>query len=540
MNFWKEKQELKIAMYMRISEADDDIGVDYKDESNSIENQRLLLYSYVESNDEFADAVEEYVDDGYSGTNFERPSFQRMLEDAKQGKIHTILVKDLSRLGRDYVMVGDYIEQIFPMLNVRFIAVNSHYDSNKAGHNSNMDFDMAVSNMINTMYSRDLSKKMRSAHTVIWKNGRSTSGNAPYGYVNDPENKGKWLIDPEAGKVIKMIFEFAVSGWDSPRIAHYLNDNHIPTPMVYNETHNSRKPHSCVTTQSERLWTSAIVTPYLQRYEYTGALVIGRSQVVAIGSKNCRRRPEDQWTVVEGVNEGIITVEEYEQAQKVIRRRKMPAYVNSRNYALKGKARCGNCRCCLDFVDSGSEDYFVCSRKASAGNQSKCTKEKYPASILNQVVYEALREHLEILKTCGLVGEQRAREEIINIKHKMTERRGMIDRLKAEKVRQYEFYADGHISKESYLKKKQELTNQIEQLQERGKSVEEQFSKNKEILAASVQMTELCEEFGESQKLTKNMADAFISNVYVHDIRNIEIEFRFEDKVAEIKSLFSC
>ena len=156
---------MTIAIYLRLSEADGDLGIDGKDESNSIENQRMLLHHYIEARDDLAGEIVEYVDDGYSGTNFNRPAFKRMIEDAKKGKIQVIIVKDLSRLGRDYVVAGDYIEQIFPLLQVRFIAANNGYDS--AGHaDGNVGFDLAVSNLINTFYSRDLSKKIKAANKI--------------------------------------------------------------------------------------------------------------------------------------------------------------------------------------------------------------------------------------------------------------------------------------------------------------------------------------------------------------------------------------
>lgn len=161
-----------IAMYLRVSLSDGDLGVEQKDASNSIENQRLLLMEYLKANDSIQRQVLEYVDDGYTGTNFNRPGFIRMIEDAKKGIVKVILVKDLSRLGRDYIVAGDYIEQIFPMLGVRFIAVNNYYDSFDHGSDA-MGFDVAVNNMINTFYSRDLSKKQIAAKQIRWQQGLS-------------------------------------------------------------------------------------------------------------------------------------------------------------------------------------------------------------------------------------------------------------------------------------------------------------------------------------------------------------------------------
>lgn len=169
------------AFYLRLSMADGDLGKDGKDESNSIENQRELLRCFVETREELAgEEIIEYVDDGYSGVDFKRPAFRRMIDDAKKGVIDTILVKDLSRLGRDYIGVGDYLEQIFPVLGIRFIAVNSNYDSSKYVGRT-MGLDMAVSNLVNALYSRDISKKVKAGIHTRWNQGISTTGRPPYG-----------------------------------------------------------------------------------------------------------------------------------------------------------------------------------------------------------------------------------------------------------------------------------------------------------------------------------------------------------------------
>lgn len=172
----------KIAIYLRLSLSDGDLKKGSKDESNSIENQRLLLHSYIEKQNDLSGEIVEYVDDGYTGTNFNRPAFQKMIIDLKQGEIKTIVVKDLSRLGRDYIGVGDYIEQIFPLMGVRFIAVNNAFDSMKL-NNGTPGIEVAVSNLVNNMYSRDIAKKVRAALETNWKNGKATCTNVPFGYA---------------------------------------------------------------------------------------------------------------------------------------------------------------------------------------------------------------------------------------------------------------------------------------------------------------------------------------------------------------------
>ena len=306
------------ALYLRLSESDGDLGIDGKDESNSIENQRLLLQSYLTARNDMDGEVVEYVDDGYSGTNFNRPAFKQMIEDAKKGKIDVILVKDLSRLGRDYIVTGDYIEQIFPMIGVRFIAVNNGYDT--AEHNSGvMGFDVAVNNLINTFYSRDLSKKIKSGISSKWRRGVSTSSHAPYGYDKSKTEKGKYVVDPEAAKIVRLIFEKAADGLKTREIARILNEIGVLPPWEYLVKHNGWKPRKMITPESERLWDCTKVSAIIRKYDYTGAMVIGRRRPTSVGGKNMRVKPKSEWTIVEDVNEPIVSKELFEQANMSLR-----------------------------------------------------------------------------------------------------------------------------------------------------------------------------------------------------------------------------
>lgn len=222
----------KIAIYLRLSLADGDLKKGSKDESNSIENQRMLLHDYIGKQEDLFGEIVEYVDDGYTGTNFNRPAFQKMIVDLKQGDIKVIMVKDLSRLGRDYIGVGDYIEQIFPLMGVRFIAVNNTFDSMKL-NNGTPGIEVAVSNLVNNMYSRDIAKKVRAALETNWKNGKATCTNVPFGYVWNKKGGQRWEIDPEAAASVKKVFELALSGRNTTQIAYGMNELNLPTPGLY-------------------------------------------------------------------------------------------------------------------------------------------------------------------------------------------------------------------------------------------------------------------------------------------------------------------
>ena len=333
----------KNGLYLRLSIADGDLGKDNKDESNSIDNQRTLLVNFVQDRDDMSDEYIEYVDDGYSGTNFERPAFKSMIEDAKTGKIDTIIVKDFSRFGRDYIGVGDYLEQVLPILGIRFISLNNNYDSNDY-LGKTMGMDMAIHNLVNNLYSKDISKKLKSALRVKWKNGQWTGGKPPFGYLRDSKT-GEWLIDPVAGKYVRTIFDKAIEGCSTSQISYYMNEQKIPTPGRYNKengfTHygyNQKMP------ESEILWDCGMVRAILGRYEYTGALVQGKRQSIAVGSKVTRKSRDKDVVITKNVHPAIVSEEEYEIAKATIAFMKKPDYRGARKFALKGKVRCGNCR----------------------------------------------------------------------------------------------------------------------------------------------------------------------------------------------------
>lgn len=201
------------------------------------------------------------------------------MDDVRQKKIQCIVVKDLSRFGRNYIGVGEYQEQIFPVLGVRFIAINNYYDSSK--HiGTTMGLDVAVSNLVNTMYSRDVGKKLHSFNEVKWRKGYSTSGTTPFGYVFAPERKGRFVIDPEAARSVRRIFDLALFGLSTTEIAYQLNEEHVLIPSEYNRIHQIQgKSNTCVITP-DKIWDTQKVRSMLKTYEYTGALVLGKRRTV--------------------------------------------------------------------------------------------------------------------------------------------------------------------------------------------------------------------------------------------------------------------
>ena len=529
----------KTAFYLRLSLSDGDMGEDNKDESNSIENQRLLITTYLEDHPDIPQDVEEYIDDGYSGTTFKRPEFIRMIEDAKLGKVGTVIVKDLSRLGRDYIECGDYIEQIFPVLGVRFIAINNFFDSDSYGGDT-LGFDMAITNLINHLYSRDISKKVRTAMEVKWKQGYTTNGRAPYGYLPNPKEKGRWIVDPETAPVVKFIFELANKGYKVDRIITELNDRKIPTPGLMCKVNDFWRSDKYIVPKDERLWEYIMVHRILKNYVYTGAFVAGKRRTVTLGSKSYKKLPKNQWTIVEDVNEPIVSKEDFENAQAIFKTMKK-SYSTAEEYPLKGKLRCGNCKTSLMKGYRGSGDILFCNHSRSKGKASKCCKDDYQMSQLVSLAGTAIRNMIykvQFLREQVEEQLEKDKEELLDVAE-IRKLKSKIEQLQAEKIREYENYADGNYTREMYLAKKERLTAQIDSLSEQ---IIEQENINKlqnDVIREITNIAKAGDDYFE-HGLSKEVVDAFIKTIYVYSSEKVEIVFKCEDEIRNALNLLKA
>lgn len=519
-----------IAYYLRLSMADGDLGKGNKDESNSIENQRALIQNFVDEMDELQGEVKEYVDDGYTGTNFERPGFQQMIEDAKAGLINVIIVKDLSRLGRDYIGVGDYLEQIFPILGIRVIAINSNYDSNNY-LGKTMGLDMSISNLINSLYSRDLSKKSRSTFRTKWKEGVSTCGRVPFGYKKGKSKR--WVLDPLAASYVRMIFDKALEGWSTSMIANFLNEQDIPTPGRYHELYDGKRCYNRKVSEKEWLWDNRKVWCILKTYEYTGALAQGKSIGVVIGSTTRRKVDRSKWYVTENVNPAIVTREEFEDAQIVIQSYGTKGYSKDAGFSLRSKITCGNCGLRMNYAD-GVEPLVFCTHTVAAGSKSTCDKTRHSAKKIEGIVYAALKNNLEILYRLGGELQTKKDNETVGLMKRQKEAERKLEYLQAERVRQYEDYASGVIERDAYIEKKKKLNESIELMQKEYERLKIINSTEDELSSEVEAVQEAVEELMIFKTLTREAVEAFIEMVYIYDSQKIEIKFVFEDLIQEL------
>ena len=330
-----------VAKYLRLSSEDNDLKQGWKLESNSIGNQRDLLDAHIKRIPELAGAkVLEFCDDGWSGKNFERPAVQELLSKVKQGEIQCIIVKDISRFGRDYLTVGNYISRIFPFLGVRFIAVNDGFDSIRPMDIDSLDTSFKA--LIYDLYSRDLSRKVRSAKRFRAQRGDFLSPFAPYGYVKDPKDKNHLLIDPPAAEIVRRIFLMMGNGHSANHIAKVLNSEAVRTPMLYKRAAGCSRT-SWPSVRNENIWTDNQISKILRDERYIGTNIYGKRIRDQVGHHHTVKVSKAEWITAEGTHDGIVTQEEFEKAQLAMREFTEHDGINLSEWVLRHKVRCGVC-----------------------------------------------------------------------------------------------------------------------------------------------------------------------------------------------------
>lgn len=386
----KNKNQIGItALYCRLSRDD---GTE--SESNSIGNQKKLLSQ--KAKEMGLTDTKYYVDNGYTGTNFNRPGFQQLIDDIEIGLVSAVMVKDLSRLGRDYVSVGNYTDSYFPEHNIRFIAVNDAIDSDE-GESEIAPFK----NILNEMYARDISKKIRSSHRLRGSMGEPLS-QPPYGYMKSPENKKKWIIDPEAATVVKSIFKMCLDGKGNETIARELQENEVLIPMAYWRSKGLNRGGKKTQTNPYK-WCKTTVQKILSQQEYCGDIINFKTYSKSFKNKTRYENSKENWAVFKNVNEPIIDRETFETVQKFISKtkRRAPKKENGERSIFNGLIYCGDCHSKMRYHTSTSNKeihYFTCSDN-KVDYRGNCPGRHYVrADALEEVVKLELRRLVEMLE----------------------------------------------------------------------------------------------------------------------------------------------
>ena len=441
----------KIALYIRLS-VEDQVK---ETESESIISQRMLLNEYLDNKEDLKHFERfEYVDDGYSGTNENRPAYQRLLEDIKSGKVKNIIVKDMSRFLRDYLSLGDYLENIFPFLGVRFIAINDSYDSDQEKGNGT-DLDIQFKTLMYDFYSKDASVKTKTVRDTLNRQGKVQAWAAPYGYRKDPNDKYKYLIDEKVAWVVRKIFDLALEGLSMSRIAQYLNEQKIEVPAK-RKLELTEMDYKAKYLNTELIWTNKTVTDILDNENYTGVYLFNKYEHSVFIGRKTRVRSRDQWERVYDHHEPIVSEEEFQKVQEIkksrslLKGKKNTDFPWRKHSPLQGFARCPKCNHILACNRSirkrkNKPDivyrYFRCRICKMKGEKRQGSN----ADIVEPIVYQAIIERFgKESNTCQ--SEKPAVDYDDRLKN-----------IEITKQSLYEKYKLGKITRLDFIEKKERL-----------------------------------------------------------------------------------
>ena len=532
--YLKSHNSFLAAIYLRLSSDDGD-----KAESDSIRNQRSLLQDFVSKHSELS-LIEEYVDDGYSGANFERPAFQRMMENVRNHKINCIIVKDLSRLGRNYIETGRYLEKIFPVLGVRFIAVNDHYDSADTKNDADQII-VPFKNLINDAYCRDISMKIRSQLEIKRKKGEFTGSYASYGYAKDPVDKNHLVIDEYAAEIVRFIFNMKMDGYSADRIAMKLNEMGVLTPMEYKRSCGFN--YTCgFRSYKDAKWCATSVLRILKNELYVGTMVQGKTRKINYKVKVCMDvRPED-WVRVEGTHEPIVSREIFECVQNLMKLDTRTSPEEEMIYIFSGLLRCGDCgqNMVHRVVKKKGKQYryYHCS---TYKNKEGCTSHNISDAKLQKVVLEAIQKQIALLVQADAIMAQieNIPQQQFGVKLLDSQIRTLnaeVQKYKDLRNNLYQDMVDGIITREEYRDIKQTFTRKMERAEE---SIRELETKKRRLLSNEMRTQKWVEEFKNCrniESLDRRVTVMLIKRIVIYSSDRIEIHFNHADEMAELIS----
>ena len=519
-----------LALYLRLSQEDRGIYENKLDESNSITDQRELLYEFLRNHSEFAKAqIVEFCDDGYSGTSFDRPGIKNLIEQAKAGNIHCIVVKDFSRFGRNYIEVGNYLEQVFPFLGVRFISVNDSFDSNK-GFGAIGNIDVAFKNLIYDFYSKDLSQKAISGRNTKAKRGEYLPAYAPYGYRKVNIDGSKIIeVDEEAAVVVKQIFDMAANGISKAEIARALNAERIPAPVMLRK---QRGEHIVWHPASEQTyWTSNVITNMLKDERYLGHFEYGKTKPIRVGSKKRTPIPKDEWIIIPNHHEAIISQEHFDKVQANFPKKKIVKSrgTKSEPSPLSGKLRCVGCNHTLTKKKLKNGVFYYCNTKNQVG-ECDCFKGNISESELEKQLLTVISLMAGAVDTLSLKTKEQQKEDLLVKQKQIKEMQANIDKLLLSKIEAYERYKSGEIDKEAFRVLHHKISIDIERLNNQSDQMEREIQAiNQYLLSNENGVREALTEQRFADTLKKELVDLLIDKIYLNKDGSIHIKWAFTD-----------
>ena len=503
------------ALYCRLSCDDDNDG-----ESLSIENQKKLLTQYADEkgflNTRF------YVDDGISGTTFERDGFKTMLNDVQNGEVKTVIVKDMSRFGRDYIQVGMYTEILFPQNNVRFIAINDSYDS----ANGDNDF-IPFKNIMNEWYAKDTSKKIKAVNRARARAGEHLTSNVPYGYIKNPDNPKQWIIDEEAAEVVREIFQLYLQGMNTNQISVSLSSRQILVPTAYKSIHGivNRK----FTDETKFLWNGGTITRILENGAYVGNTVNGKSMRKSFKIKKRINVSQEEWQIVPNTQEAIIDCETWNLVQKIRQGRRRNVKHNHQIPVLSGHLFCADCGRKLYYVKPPEQaEYYCCSgyRKRT----HSCTGHHIRADVVEQILIRQINDVMkfvseyedEFVRQVMERGTAEHLKQTSSLKKTIDTAKRRIEQIDSVISQLYEDKVVGEITSEMFTKLSAKYIAEQEEQSASFKVAQKELVALEAKKTDTTKFIDLVRKYSQITELTPQILNEFIDKVTVHQAVKVD------------------
>lgn len=533
----EEDNLFKVGMYLRLSQED---KIKKEKESNSIENQRSIIKNYIDKNDDLV-FINEYVDDGFTGTSFNRPGFQKMLDDLKNNKIDTIIVKDLSRFGRNYIEVGKFLEETFPTMKVRFISIIDNIDSFKNPESSS---SMLVNfrNLINDEYARDISRKIKSVYRVKQKKGEYIAARVSIGYMKDSNEKYKLIVDNGGAKIVKLIFELALDNKNPIMISDYLNERKIPTPSQYKKQMGKAYKTNIVTEENvnDIKWTPSMVSNILRNRIYTGDTIQNKKSKISYKLKKRVDVAEEDLIIVENTHEALISKEDFNWIQERYFSKIIQVRRKNHDYALfSGFLICNDCHRGLYYLESrrprkdGSRlKYYICG--TNKVNSKKCTPHSIREDDLIQIVKKSINNQIKLVTKLNNELELISKNKKSSIKGDvLLERKNqLLEEVNKKVMLKQSLYSDwkeNTITFDEFKDYSNSYNNEIYDIKQTIKLIDEELEELNNIPNCQIELINLFNDKEQFNEIDRNTLFKFIDYIYISEDKKVEIVFKYQD-----------
>ena len=532
----RESKTWKAALYIRLSKEDGD-----KQESYSVTSQREILTEYLKQRPDI-ELVDFYIDDGWSGTNFDRPGFQRMMQDIYASNVNCVIVKDLSRFGRNYTDAGHYLDDVFARLNIRFIALNNSVDSISTSMNAATKcITVGVQNVINESVAATTSVNVRGTLNVSRKQGKFIGSFPTYGYLKNPEDHHKLIIDKETAPVVRMIYNLFISGKSVIGVTKELNRLGIPNPTAYKKSKGWNYKHTSGK-NNDGLWCDSTVRRILSNQMYIGNMVQGKNTTISYKIKQCRAIPKDEWIIVENTHEPIIDKETFDKAQSLFNRNTRTAPKKTEVDLFAGFVKCADCHRAMSKKTNnhsyGTYKYYRCvtlrkmDSDACTPHSIRIDKLEHAVLVTIQTMIDTALELEDLLEQIDLNTSPMSESNLLkkSIEKQIEER----DKFKNMMISLYPDWKSGVITQDEYMVLKEGIADKINALDKKINDLQNQLEEYSNGAPKENDFITHFKQYGKIEKLTRPILTELVDSILVHKDGNITINFKFKDAYEQV------